>query len=289
MRQAGTLPKELDAQALADYLLTEGIETRLEEHNGQWALWVFDEDKVQHAAGELENFRNAPDDPRYEQAARDARKLRRDAQKKEQAYRRNVVDLRTRGQITRARRAPLVFALLVTSVVATVVVQVIHPAVFGLLAFLPEEMVQGQVWRLITPVFVHGGVLHGAIHLLFNMYWMVHFGTQIEARQGTWRLLLIFLLTAILSNLAQYLWSGPNFAGMSGVVYGLFGYVWVKMRYEPLSGYALLPGTAFFLMLWLVICFTGAVGNVANMAHGGGLVVGAAIGYVPVLWRRLMR
>ena len=45
----------------------------------------------------------------------------------------------------------------------------------------------------------------------------------------------LVLVIAALSNLGQYFVSGPNFCGISGVVYGLFGYIWMKGRFDPAS------------------------------------------------------
>jgi GlpG protein len=80
------------------------------------------------------------------------------------------------------------------------------------------------------------------------------------------------------SNLAQYMMAGPWFGGMSGVVYGLFGYVWMKGKYSPHEGMALHPQTVFYMIAWFVLCFTGWVGSIANSAHAVGLLMGMAFG-----------
>ena len=64
----------------------------------------------------------------------------------------------------------------------------------------------------------------------------LHPGHAEEARQGTWRLASLVVVIAALSNLGQYYVSGPNFFGISGVVYGLFGYIWMKGKFDPASG-----------------------------------------------------
>jgi GlpG protein len=73
---------------------------------------------------------------------------------------------------------------------------------------------------------------------------------------------------------------------MSGVVYGLFGYAWMKSRFDRGAGIYIDPGTVFMMVAWLVLCYTGTFGSVANTAHSAGLAVGMAIGYFPLLMRR---
>ena len=142
--------------------------------------------------------------------------------------------------------------------------------------FLPDVFQQGEFWRLLTPIFIHGGVLH----FLFNMMWLYQLGCMIEARQSPLRLLLLVIVTGIFSNVVQYLVGGPHFGGMSGVVYALAGYIWMQGKYDRTSGLGLDQQSVTILLVWLVVCFTGAVGHVANFAHLGGLVSGMAIGWL---------
>ncbi len=139
---------------------------------------------------------------------------------------------------------------------------------------LPDVFQHGEFWRLLTPVFLHFGVLH----LLFNMMWLYQLGCMIEARQGALQLFLLVVVTGIFSNVAQYLIDGPQFGGMSGVVYALAGYVWMRGKYDRASGVFLNQQSVTILLIWLVVCFTNMVGPVANYAHLGGLVSGMTIG-----------
>jgi len=74
------------------------------------------------------------------------------------------------------------------------------------------EILSGQVWRLVTPVILHFGILH----IVFNMMWLYDLGSAIEQRQGTGRMAILVVVVAVLSNLSQFFWDGPNFGGMSG-------------------------------------------------------------------------
>src|SRR5207249_10387817 len=66
------------------------------------------------------------------------------------------------------------------------------------------EIRHGEVWRLITPIFIHAG----AVHLIFNVYALFILGTMIEAREGWLRLGSLVVVIAALSNLGQYYMSG---------------------------------------------------------------------------------
>ena len=137
-----------------------------------------------------------------------------------------------------------------------------------------SEVRHGQVWRLFTPAFVHFGIAH----LLLNMLAMVSLGGALEQVQGS-RFYLVFTASvALCSNLAQYAVSGsPEFGGMSGVIFGLFGFLWLRPSLD--RGYALelaRPGIIITLA-WFAFCFTGVL-PIANTAHAVGLGIGAAWG-----------
>ena len=142
-----------------------------------------------------------------------------------------------------------------------------------------HHLARGQVWRPITPIFIHWSILH----LLFNMFWTRDLGGMIELRTGSWKLLALVLACAIIPNTAQYYHHGPSaFGGMSGVVYGLFGYVWVKGRFQPWLGLGISQQSTTIMIAWLFICMTGWLGPIANTAHVVGLLMGAAIAYGPI-------
>jgi GlpG protein len=154
---------------------------------------------------------------------------------------------------------------------------------------LTDSLARGEVWRLLTPIFLHFGVFH----FLFNSLWMWDLGRRLEILQGRWAFVLFVVITGIASNLAQYLWSGhPSFGGMSGVVYALVGFIAVRQRLSPHPLVAVSSALIGFMLFWLVLCMTGIVdyfiaGSVANAAHLGGLVAGAL--YALVTRRHFIR
>ena len=91
----------------------------------------------------------------------------------------------------------------------------------------------------------------------------------------------MLLALAVFSNLVQVFVSRhPFFGGMSGVVYGLFGYIWIKSRFDPRDRFHISQQNVNLMLIWFAICFTPLLGNVANGGHAGGLVLGAVMGFI---------
>ncbi|KAE8437183.1 rhomboid family intramembrane serine protease [Vreelandella piezotolerans] len=156
--------------------------------------------------------------------------------------------------------------------------------VYGSLA---DTVLGGQVWRLLSPAFLH----FGWMHLIFNLMWVWYFGRQIELLQGSKTMLLLLLVAGIGANLAQYVTGTVLFGGMSGVVYALLGHVWLMSRRAPNSGFFVPQMLVVFMLGWMVftmtdIASTVGFGNVANEAHLGGLLVGLASGWYYSTQRR---
>lgn len=155
---------------------------------------------------------------------------------------------------------------------------------YAYFATLEQTLSEGQWWRLITPIFVHFGLLH----LAMNSMWYWELGRRIEQRQGASMLLGLTLLFGVISNLSQYAFGGPGiFGGLSGVLFGLLGHCWLFQKVSPNEAYRLPPGVVVLMLVWLVICLTGVVDVVsfgtlaiANAAHVGGLVAGCITGVV---------
>jgi len=143
------------------------------------------------------------------------------------------------------------------------------------------EILGGEIWRLFTPMFLHFGIFH----IVFNMLWTWELGRLIEWRQGIWILGILTVGVSLTSNLAQYFVSGPLFGGMSGVIYGYFGYIWIQSLTNPGFRVQLNPAIVKLLLGWFVICWTGILEklfglNVANSAHTAGLLSGIVIALI---------
>jgi GlpG protein len=296
MRRVGNLSSEAEARTFHDALVARGIENTAEvEDGGAIAIWVHDDDQIAEAARLMELFRSAPAAPEFREATAKAEGIRAQLMKSERRRRSTVVDEARLGYERHFAAGGWATILLVVITVAVTaftgffgspganhhaidrlyISQVPHVGELpgGGSIFLPEVR-DGEVWRLITPIFLHGGFMH----ILFNMMMFVQLGRFIESRFGSAKLLALVMAIGIGSNLAQYVWKGPFFGGMSGVDYGLFGFLWMKGKFGRNQAWQLNPQTVQFILMWMVLCFTGLLGPIANGAHVGGLVIGALLG-----------
>jgi GlpG protein len=159
-----------------------------------------------------------------------------------------------------------------------------------------EKISQGQVWRLFTPCLLHRDFLH----ILFNMIWAWVLLKQLEARMSRAKLCLLIVILAVVSNVAQYLMSGPYFLGFSGVVVGLAGFIWVRQKCAPWEGYTVHKSTLLFLLFFVLAMFAievitfllhvfsviQVIPHIANTAHIAGGLLGLLLGRLSFFKRR---
>lgn len=268
------------AERLADRLLVAGIDVTVREGaEGGRELWVVDDERLEAAQAVL-----ARDDDDERETRRKAKALRAEQAASHRDHASRSVDLRTRWRgATGTELAPLSTMLVVASVMVAWSTSLGDPSTPTLQALSIEpwlsserfgQVMQGEIWRLVTPMFIH----FGFFHLLFNMSWVLTFGPQIERNHGFATMLALVVLSELAGSIPQYYATGPSFGGMSGVVYGLFGFVWMHARFGPGSRYVLTDREAVLSIVWLIACGSGWLGPIANLGHAGGLVVGLLMG-----------
>jgi GlpG protein len=300
MRLIGRLNSEATAKTFGDYLACLEIRNTVEpEPDGHWAVWVFSEDQLEAAHQALAAFLQNPKDAQFKRASEKAGAIRQREEKEKSEFAKRVVTRDTMwggfglGPLTVALMAACAGLALAAGFPPTDAVHLADEPYYNHLyisllrpeaGFLPEVR-QGEIWRLITPIFIHMNL----VHLLFNMLCLKDFGSMIEARLGSVRLLLMVALIGVVSNLGQTWVSGPQFGGFSGVLYGLFGFIWMRGQLDPASGLRLNRSSIVAMVVWFFLCLFGVMGNVANTAHGVGLVMGMAWGAVPPLARKLWK
>lgn len=346
MRELTTTTSLEEARRLVAYLAVQAVESRMDDDDGEWTIWILNDDDRDKAVGILQDFEQNPEDPKFENAERKVRSVLHEAERlAKQSNRANKLRKRWGGSWWHSYPATciLIGLCVFVSVVCTNWMAM-ETSQFGLPALcnnnnswlleklgvavpariketpdgrelyyyvVPElpgdltdisavweslkgkaaigwmtfsaTMASGELWRPITPIFIHLGVAH----ILFNMMWLNSMGRAIEYVRGTKRFLVLCLILAVTSCLAQLFWAGPAFGGMSGVVFGLIGYVWMKGKTQPHLGIGLEQQTVVYSFLWLFLCMSGAMGAIANAAHLMGFVVGIAIGARQAIWKKL--
>jgi membrane associated rhomboid family serine protease len=126
----------------------------------------------------------------------------------------------------------------------------------------------GAVYRLLTSMFVHYGILH----LLLNMWALWMLGRALESALGPLRFTALYLLSGLGGAVATYLFSpGSVSAGASGAIFGLFAALFVILKKLRRDTSSVVP------VLVINLVFTFTIPNISIAAHLGGLVVGAIV------------
>lgn len=260
MRRIGSLSDPQLAQQFADYLLTQQIHCNVQtERNestselGESDLWIRDEEHVDQAKQELNEFLANPSDAKYK-ASDQATQLRKAQQREDQ--RRKSLQTQYRGRPVgagggvlnglplRQQGNPIVIAIIAVCVVASLAtgfgrrpkdsnvavtgqLSTQEKLYYGMLMVDPIDyyvtkdpfysIKQGQVWRLLTPALLHGGPLH----LAFNMMMIFVLGTLIERLHGSLFLLAVFIVTAVVGQFVQAIL--PPEEALPAVLSGLAG------------------------------------------------------------------
>jgi rhomboid protease GluP len=140
--------------------------------------------------------------------------------------------------------------------------------------------VSGQWWRLLTCVFIHGGLLH----IAFNMWCLWDLGRLAESLYGHWTFAVVYLITGLSSSLVSLAWNPAVLSvGASGAIFGIAGALLASFYLGEFS----LPRAAITGTLRSVAIFVGynlifgaVIARTDNAAHVGGLVMGLILGAV---------
>ena len=255
------------AQAFVDYMATRGVTLHI-QHDEQFILLLEDETKLEMVENELEQFVRDPFHPRYQAASWQSGRTDSGIHYQRASLLANL----------RERAGPLTMLLGIACIAVFILMQIVGDrTALAWMAWPADSSQYFQLWRWFSHALLHFSLLH----LMFNLMWWWYIGGAIEKRLGTGKLFVITLISALLSGWMQAKFSGVWFGGLSGVVYALMGYAWLRGERDPESGIFLERGLMAFAILWLVIGYFGAFGMaIANAAHVTGLVVGLAMAFV---------
>ncbi|HEY3698336.1 MAG TPA: rhomboid family intramembrane serine protease [Spongiibacteraceae bacterium] len=255
-----------DLLSLSQYLWRHGLAHRIVELEGRRVLLVKQRDQI---------------DPVRDLYARTRRGEVLPAQPK--------LPVQHNGLVIALLRFPVTMVLIALSCVGAVIGGLNLPSMhwftfydYDVLGnYLVFDLAQGQYWRLFTPMFLHFSLLHIAFNMVLLWFW----GRKIEITQSGQRLFAVVLLLAMVSNIAQAIYSGPSrFGGMSGVDFGLFGYCLAWSWIFPKSVLQVERPLAIMMFVSLALGFVSfsdllGMGATANIAHASGLIFGLLLGF----------
>jgi len=140
----------------------------------------------------------------------------------------------------------------------------------------PNYVEHGQSWRLVSAMFLHGGL----VHVAFNVYMLLQLGRLCELYFDARRTFILFFLSGLFGFIGSYLF-GKTSVGASGAVLGLAGAVMVKARFS--SGgidQMIFASIGRWVVMVLLLSFLPMIDWVG---HVFGLVAGGGIGYL-LIW-----
>lgn len=155
-------------------------------------------------------------------------------------------------------------------------------------SFSSADVWQGAWWGLLTSNFVH----HEIWHIAFNMYWLWIFGKKIEFEENRFFYIFLMISAGIIASLYQLGFSPSMGIGFSGIGYALFGFVFVKTRFDERYKGFMTRRTTILFIAWLFLCIgltlTG-LWRVGNAAHVSGMLWGALIGFLACKTKWVLR
>lgn len=274
-------PLDKDLKPFLNFLKQQAIATRVTEEDGEQQLWMVDQSRILDVADYAAQWASG------------------DLALQPQASRATVDPSYTASKSLIVWHflslLPVSVVLLVLGILGALLVYMDRQTLAYAEPFLFQAIRQGQImplsaslaageyWRIFTPVFIHFGLLHVA----FNCLLLWEIGRRIEQVKGSLHYVFCVVIIGIIGNIAQYI-ASPNaiFGGLSGIVYGVIGYVGVYQIYvyHPILQFN--KAAIAFSIVWILLGVSGIVdvfiigGGVANTAHISGLIMGAIIGAV---------
>ena len=261
------------AQAFVDYMATQGVILTIQQHN-QTDVWLADESQAALVNAELARFLENPGDARYLAASWQSGHTGSGLHYQRFPFQATL----------RERAGPFTLVLMAACILVFILMSVVGDQPMMLMLAWPyDASVEFEFWRYFTHALMHFSIMH----ILFNLLWWWYLGGAVEKRLGSGKLIVLTLISALLSGFIQHKFGGPWFGGLSGVVYALMGYVWLRGERDPQSGIYLQRGLMAFALIWIIAGWFDLFGMaIANGAHVAGLAVGLAMAFADTLHAR---
>lgn len=142
---------------------------------------------------------------------------------------------------------------------------------FSLFGKINQLIIQGQFWRLITPILLHGSFLH----IGFNMYALYMIGPMLEKKYGFWPFIGLYLVGGLWGNTLSFLLSPNPSLGASTAIFGLIAAQGVYVyKNRQLLGPSARPMLMNIVMVIVVNLMLGLSPGIDNWGHMGGMLGG---------------
>ena len=268
MIRVTTLSNPRLAQAFIDYMKSQGVAMEMQLQGRAAELWLADDGELARVEAALEIFLQDPLHPRYQAASWHSGTVGRGHFRPQPA---------SWLPALRSKAGPLTLGLTIACVLVYILMNVLgDEVVMRWLAFPADQSQRAQPWRWVSHILLHFSLLH----LLFNLVWWWYLGSAMEKYRGWLPLAVLTLLSAAISGLVQFHFSGALFGGLSGVVYALMGYVWWYGEKNPGGPLQMPRGVIVFALLWLIAGYFDILGiAIANAAHVAGLAIGLLMAF----------
>ncbi|MFT4924783.1 MAG: GlpG protein [Phenylobacterium sp.] len=267
-----TLNNPRAAQGFIDYMAIQSVIVEVRPLGPQQVeLWV-EEQHFALAQREFEQFSQNPNDSKYQNAS-----WQRNSDDNPLSYDNGGNSL-VKSWFGRGGLVTHSVVALCILIFASFHLPVGNNVYYALLFADGNPLDSVELWRWFTPALIHFSVMH----IAFNLLWWWMLGGQLEQHFGKVFLLAFMVMTAVVSNYAQFIVSGSNqFGGLSGVVYALIGFSWLYGKLKASQPISLNNQLFGFAMIWLVLGYADILSvNFANTAHLSGLLAGLGFAFV---------
>jgi len=263
-----SLPNPRLALAFVDYMATLGIVLQVRKQDQEVQILLADESKLPEVEKQLALFLENPTHERYLAASWHTGSTNAKLSYQRYSYMQRIL----------TQAGPLTLGVMILCIAVYLLQQIYgDQSVMEWLGWPADDAQHMQLWRWFTPALLH----FSPLHILFNLLWWWYLGGPVEKRLGSGKLFTLAIVSALVSNWGQAIFSGIYFGGLSGVVYALMGYVWLTGELKPERQLSLPRGLMVFSIVWLVLGYFDAFGlAIANAAHVFGLILGLLMAFV---------
>ena len=210
MRKVGVVNSQEESRKLIAAFHAKRIDIQVHDDDGLYIFWLLDDERMEESKELLSLVKTRPNDNIFNSKAPPEPKEKLGLlQKRAGMDRARHIDVRSEI-FGRAGTSELyvTFSLIGVCILLTLISTMLPTAGFVRSLYFSEymgrdfpEILNGEVWRVITPIFLHGDILH----LLFNMMWLYQLGGSVERIEKPWYLALLVVGLGTLCNIAQYL------------------------------------------------------------------------------------